>query len=117
MSITPHLILLGFYLAVFLTLTEGEIGLALLSASNDRNLRHALLLLGLLIGGNLFGAILCAAPKFQSLTGCLFVSMYELLFLLVSMLYLSWDISVMIGIAFCDSMYFVITHCTNERRA
>ena len=100
-----HGIVLAFALFVIFFLTAGDIKTAYALSKTDAALSHALWLSGLLIGGNMLGIILLLTPLFRSFIGSCVLVTYELAFLGASLIYLTLDYSVVIGIIVCAILY------------
>jgi hypothetical protein len=110
-----HTILFIFALVVALTLTEGDLKSAISEASSNQESSQALSLLGLVICSSFFGGALVISPLLEKLSCSLFLCVYELLFFVASLLYLSIDFSIVIGLIFLTSLYIARTHYTNIR--
>lgn len=115
MMVGLHGIVLAFALIVTFFLTGGDIKSTYELSKTDPALSHALRLGSLLIGGNMLGIILLLTPLFRSFIGSCVLVAYELVFLGVSLIYLTPDYSFVIGIIGC-AMLYVANQRSHETR-
>lgn len=104
-TIGLHTIVLIFGLVIGALTTNFDVLGAIAQARTDSALQQALLLCALVVGGNLLGAILLLSRLFKSFAGICFLLIYEIVFLVASLKFLSLDYSVVLGAIVLSLLY------------
>lgn len=100
-----HGIVLAFGLFVVVVLVNGDLLAAISLADTDSALKQALLISLLVIGGNALGIVMLLTPLFKSFLGICLLLGYEIVFLAASLVFLSLDYSLVIGIIVVGLLY------------
>ena len=105
--ITMHGIVFVFALFVFYMLANGNIFATLDLSGSDLNLRKALFLSALVMGGNMLGILLPFSSLFDSLRGNYMLVCFEGIFFIGSIQFLSVEYSVVIAISIIAYLYAI----------
>ena len=100
-----HGIVLAFGFFVVAVLINGNLPAAITLADTDPALKQALLISLLVIGGNALGIVLLLTPLFKSFLGICLLLGCEIAFLAASLVFLSFDYSLVIGIIVGGLLY------------
>jgi hypothetical protein len=107
-TIGLHVIVLIFGVVIGLA----TIGLnpleAMRAAEADPAFKRVLLLLGIVVGGNLVGALLLLTDLFRSSSGLYWLLGYEIIFLFASISFLSIEYTIVIGAIVAALLYAIV---------
>jgi len=109
-TIGLHVIVLIFGVVIGVATIGLNPSEAMRAAEADPAFKRVLLLFGILVGGNLIGALLLLSRLFKSSAGLRWLLGYEIIFLITSIGFLSIEYTIVIGAIVAALLYAVVLH-------
>jgi hypothetical protein len=102
-----HVIVLIFGVVVGVATIGLDPSEAIRAAEADPNFKRVLFLVSIVVGGNLLGALLLLTRLFTSSAGLRWILGYEIIFLIISITFLSIEYTIAIGVIVAALLYAV----------